>query len=847
MKACFSLLNIALVNKKIDIKESKISNNIEKSAYKKIYDHILKLINEDDFIIINGKLEKLTFLCFNNVYYLISVIKNNNESYLTRIMHFNEKEMNPFNPFIKSYFIDGNDNKDNIISDNIDSLINQELINHFIDSKYEMIISTLIEALLIHDRPILIYGDNDKLFFWMSLIGLLLPNNKLFNYSYTFGQTLKDMRKFDIFLISRERMITTEEIYYFDFKNNKYPNLLLNKYPKLISSLLLNSINDVKFFKEAIEELMDNHNIDEERAVNLNNLISAKIEAFTNTKDLKQAIEDSNFKYNNNVIASKIYTSLDKFIINNDILYIYKYVYDYVKSSHDDIIKLFFDNLDKFGINKFNNNPRDYLDLVINNSPFDLKDYYEYLVKYNLFNSIYDESFYNPDWIILLESLLRDIKCYNKALVPNKYLEYYIKDCINNKRIENLDLILDRVSTLTPKAASRLLYLAFIDIFKGNEFFVIDYGTYYSFRLFERMEPKDSSRFYEKTYDFVSNKKEYVNIYLEREEKKPEYYKELNELLKKDDYNIFLDFKEIVEIDNHKDIDYDYLDYVYDSYYLNSKKNKDNTVFIDKIFEYLDQFKNKEKIDEAINVYNRYFKKLDDNYKDKHTAIRKLINIIYSNPDIIFENDLKYYDILFEIDLVLEKKKEKSPICLDILLEGLNVKKASIDKKYRTDFFKNRLVIMNKYFNEDNEYYNHYYLRYLLLTFYDFMPLNDLKESYLFLNWHSLLFDNLKDYKWFKYVFVNTLLNVKEENFKLYIMYYLLFSTNNEDNVYKEIRDKIISEIKKPKKLLKEYYHVRDNVGFIKGLEDNFKKYVDEYIINNSNFIMRFIWKRFKK
>ena len=154
---------------------------------------------------------------------------------------------------------------------------------------------------------------------------------------------------------------------------------------------------------------------------------------------------------------------------------------------------------------------------------------------------------------------------------------------------------------------------------------------------------------------------------------------------------------------------------------------------------------------------------------------------------------------------------------------------------------------MNKYFNEDNEYYNHYYLKYLLLTFYDFMPLNDLKESYLFLNWHSLLFDNLKDYKWFKYVFVNTLLNVKEENFKLYIMYYLLFSTNNEDHVYKDIRDKIISEIKKPKKLLKEYYHVIDNVGFIKGLEDNFKKYVDEYIINNSNFIMRFIWKRFKK
>ncbi len=845
MKAYYSLLNIALTNKKIDIIDSKISSNIEKSAYKKIYDHITKLINDADFIIINGKYEKLTFLCVNEIYYLIRIIKNNN-AYSVRIMHFNEKELNPFNPFIKSYFIEGNDNKESIITDNIDSLLTQDIINHYLSSNHEIIIATLIQALLLHDKPILIYDDPNVVFFWISLIGLLIPNNRLFDYSYTFGQTLKDMRKFDIFLISKERMITTDEIYYFDFKNIKYPNLKLNKYPKLISSLLLNSINDVKFFKEAIEELIINNNIDEERAINLNNLISAKIEAFTNTSELKQAIIDSKLKYNNNLIASKIYTALDKFILNNDILYIYKYVYDYIESSHDDIIKLFFDNLDKFGINK-NNNPRDYLNLIINNSPFDLKDYYDYLVRYNLFDDLYNEAFNTPDWIILLESILRDVKYHNKSLVPNKYLEYYIKDCINNKRIENLDLIIDRISTLTPKAASRLLYLSFIDIFKANEFFILDYGTYYSFRLFERMEPKDSTRFYEKTYDFVSNKKEYINIYLEREEKKPEYYKELNSYLEKDNYNIFLDYKEIIEIDNHKNIDFDYLDYIYDSYYLNSKKNRDNTVFIDKIFEYLNSFKNKDKIDEAIKIYNRYFKKLDDNYKDKTTAIRRLINIIYSNPDIIFENDLKYYEILFEIDEFLQKKKEKSPIYLDILLEGLNVKKASIDKVYRAKFFKDRFIIKNKYFGEDNQYFNHYYLQFLILTYFDFIPLNDLKESYIFINWFNLLFDNLKDYKWFKYVFINTILNVKEENYKLFLMYYLLFSTNTKENIYIEIRDKIISEVNKPKKILKEYYHVIDNVGFIKGLEDNFKKYVDEYIINNSNFIMRFIWKRFKK
>ena len=73
MKAYYSLLKIALINKKIDIIESKISSNIEKSAYKKIYDYIIKLVNDADFIIINGKYKKLTFLCVNDLYYLIEI------------------------------------------------------------------------------------------------------------------------------------------------------------------------------------------------------------------------------------------------------------------------------------------------------------------------------------------------------------------------------------------------------------------------------------------------------------------------------------------------------------------------------------------------------------------------------------------------------------------------------------------------------------------------------------------------------------------------------------------------------------------------------------------------------
>ena len=850
MKAYFSLFKIAISNKKIIIKNSKISNDLNKDDTNYILDYAKTLINSDGFIQINGKLEKLTFFVLNDTKYLLSVIPSgitmeNEDLYTLKVMHFKDNTFNPFNAFLNDYFIKENDNKDLIINSQIDSILTQNDLNK-IDSSKEKIIATFIELLLIHDKPIVIYSDNFE--FYFSLVGLLLPNNYLFDISYTYGGIFKNMQSFNLIGINKERMITANNIYYFDFNNNAFPNIKLGRYSLMISSLLLNSIDDVIAYKDTIYELINHHNIDANRAAMLNNLIAGKIEAFTNTEELKEAIIDSNYEYNNTLIASAIYTSLNKFRIDNSMLVAYKYVFDYIDSSHDEIIKLFFSNLNKFGIS-INLEPDDYLNLIEKNAPFDLSYYYDYLIKYNLFNAKYINGIdYFNEWYILLDAICKDIKKHNKQIVPNEYLTYYISLCVKNKKIDYLDLVTKRISKLNKKASSRLLYFVLEKIDREYINYTDTFGIYYTFRIIERMAPSDAIRFYIKSYNSIKNRKEYIDLYLDRENKKPEYYKEINELFIKNGYDIFIDLKSKAYLNKETNITLDYLDDLYQNYYLNKNK-KESLLFFEKIFDYLNKKENNDRLKEASLIYNRYFKSLDDNYIDKDTFIRRLSNYIYLYPDLVFENDLEYYDMLFEIDLFLQKKKEKSPIYLDVLKSGLDAKKSYINSEFRDKYFKSLLIHDNKWFNADgNEYYNRYYLKYLLSSFYKTIPSFDKMDNHLLITvGFKSLFNGLKDSKGFKYSFINTIVNYPKDEFKLNFLYFLIFEIDENDNVFKDIKEKIISETDKVNKLFKEYYKVLKNFDFSKEINPKLMEYIDNYLINNLGFIRRIIWKIFKR
>ena len=846
MKAYFSLFKIATAKNKINVLDNKPSNILTEKDVKKLLDYSYTLLNNDDFLEINGKLQKLTFFSLNNYYHLISVIPSgisnqNDDLYNIKIMHINEKNFNPFNPFLYDYFIKENDNKEIILNTNSDSLISQHHLNN-LNNKDEKIISTYIELLLNHDKPIMIHSDN--LLFYFALAGFLLPFNNLYDISYTYGNVIKNMKQFSLFGITKNRLITSEEIYYIDFNNNDYPIIELSRYSKTLASLLLNSINDAKNYIEAIEELMDNHNIDAKRAAILNDFISAKVEAFTDLSELNMAIKDSEYKYNNKFIASAIYSKMNRFRINNEILPIYKYVYDYIESSRDEIIRLFFNNLNRFGIN-INNNPKDYLSLIINNAPFDLADYYDYLIKYDLFNAKFINGIENfNEWYLVLDAVCKNIKKNKKQIVPNDILIYYIKECVRLKKIDYLDLVMKRIELLNKKAPSRLLYFVFEKIDKEIDNYTMDFGIYYTLKIIERMNPEDSLKFYEKSFNSVTNRKEFVSLYIEREEKKPDYYNKLNKLLINDGYNQLINMKENIKIDKNDNFDLEFLDEIYHKYYLD--KNKRDNIFTDKALEYIKKSKNQ--LLESINIYNRYYKNLDDNFKDKDTFIRKITTIINSNPDLIFEDDINVFEALFEIDLYLQKRKEKSSIYLDVLKSGLDIKKAYINDQFRYKYFKELLTKENKWFNESgNNYYNKYYLKYLLSSFYKYIPsFNDMKNSILINKGFSFLFDNLKEYNGFQYSFVNTLINYDINEFKLNYLLYLLFVTNNPDKAYERIRDEIEDKAKNIIKIYKEYYKVIKNISAIKDLEDSFKNYIKNYLNDNMSIFRKIIWKLFK-
>ena len=847
MKAYYSLFKIVFSHNKFNAIEYKPSNILNDNDIKQLLEYSYTLLNSDDFLKINGKLQKLTFFGLNNYYHLISIIPSglnsqNEDIYTIRIMHINDNNFNPFNAFLTDYFIKENDNKEIILNTNKDSLINQQMLNT-LNNKDELILATYIEALLRHDKPIMIYASD--LIFYFALTGFILPFNNLYDISYTFGNILKNMTKFSLFGIAKERMITSENIYYIDFINNDYPLLELSRYSANLASLLLNSYDDSYNYVKKIEELMINHNISCNRAAMLYDFVNARIEAFTNPIDLSQAIKDSEYKYNNNYIASAIYSKLNKFRINNYMLEIYKYVYDYIESSRDEIIKLFFSNLNKFGIN-IKNKPKDYLNLIINNAPFDLSDYYDYLIKYDLFNAKYINGIENfNEWYILLDAICKNIQKNKKQIVPNELLIYYIKECVKLKNIDYLDLVLEEINKLNNKAPSRLLFFVFEQIDKEIDNYTMDFGIYYTFRIIERMNPKDALKFYEKSFNSVINRKEYVSLYIEREEKKKDYYNELNELLINDGYNQLINMKENIKIDKKNDFDIFYLDEIYNKYYLD--KNRRDNIFTDKCIEYIKKSNNK--LLESLNIYNRYYKNLDDNFKDKDTFIRKMMSIIYQNPDLIYENDLKCYNDLFEIDLYLQKRKENSLIYLDVLKSGLDIKKAYLDDKFRYKYFKDLIIKENKWFDEKgNELYNKYYLKYLLSSFYKFMPsFIDMKNPLLITKGFNNLFNNLKDYKGFNYSFVNTIINYDKNDFKLNYLLFLLFVTNNKDNVYELIRDEIEEKYKNIIKIYKEYYRVVKKIDAIKELVDNFNDYINSYLCDNLGIFRKIIWKLFKR
>lgn len=844
MKAHSSYFLITKVNNEFKILESKkslhSSNDIIKHALNYSYD----LMNTNDFLELNGKLFKLTFLYFNERYIFIYINpngldKDNNETYKIKILDIDDID-NPFRFFYSNKIIELNDNKD-LVLDNDNTNIYELLDNKINYSAFAYLLDLVINN-ISNDICICINSDISLIPIYLNLLALSTPKNYLNKITYTYGYN-KLLHDTKISFLGNNKYLKYDNTIYIDL--NKSYDKELSRYVNQFITYLKSDVEDAINYKTTIESLLEKHKIDLLRAARLRNLIIGNINSFIKTKNLKMAIEDSNYEYDNKFIASSIYTNLNKFEINYDILLVYKYIYDNVLTSHDRIIELFFNNLEKFGINK-NSLPYDFLNLIINNSPFDLKDYYEYLLNNNKLLETKNESF-NMNYVVL-EGLCRYLKFNNLTIIPNEELTKYIMDSIKEKNINNLNLILDRIHKLNKIADKRLLYYALLELEKKNPNFSNNIGLDYYIQILEKIMETDSYSFYIKLFKTTSEVDLLQALKL-RVSRNSEYYEKLFKILEKNNYP---EIKE--KLDYKRNLDYkilsiDDLDKLYKENYLNKKIPSDG-IFISKVFEYLELIDYKNKVLEAINIYNLYYKNIDDKYKDKIDSIRRLSNFIYDYPIQVLEHDLDIYNELFEIDNILYKYKRSNDNQLFELIKfGLNLKKAYQNQDFRNKFFKDLIITNNNYYNDIiNEYLIRYYLKFLVLDFNKLIsnPMDFENDSLLMIGYHSL-FDSLTKYKEFKMYFIHSFLLIKDNEYKIALMLYMLYTLNQDNLVYNDILSKILKENKKIIPLLKEYYKVIDKIKWANNLKKDFKNYIDGYIIENTKLLKRFFWRHFKK
>jgi len=750
----------------------------------------------------------------------------NKENDTINIITYKDYIINPFNLFKEK-------------EEEFKYIINKNIINNKLNDNNYLIIKSLIDSIILRKNVYIKCED----FYILNLISILIPINILKDISFAYNININDYNKFNIIILDE----SYNDDYFFDFDLNIYNNYSIHPYSNKIVSLLYNSVSDAINYKNEIDNIINEKNINLYRAYNLYELKLGNIYSFKDSLSLKEALQDLN--YNDKFIASSIYPILNKFQINKDILDIYKYVYNNLDSSHDYIIQSFFNNLLLFDINKKKLNPDEYLNLIIKYSPFDLLDYYNYLIinKENDIKLKLGLSDFNS-WYLYIYLLLLDINKNKKSFVPNKNLEYVIRYLIDLNKDYELDLILNLISKFNKKAKSRLLYNVIKEIDKNINSFINILDLEYSFILLEKMDVFDSIDFYEKGYNSILDRNKFVEIYVLRENKNKEYYNKINELLQKDDYNFFLLKKETKKISDSHNIDITYLDKIYKEYYL-IKEKKESYIFIDKILEYLNSKKYESKVIEAINIYDRYYKNLNDNFKDKIDSVRKINNFIYNYPDLIFINDISYYKKLNEINELLEKYKEEENIYHKLLIKGLDVKKSYSNMDFNKSFFNN--IILYKRYNIDNNlipFFNKYYLSILISSYYKYIPnIFNLNDTYLIYDLFDIIFLKFRDFNGNRYSFINSFMNMDLNEFKLNFMYFLIYSTNKEDEKYLNILSLIIKERNIKNKLFKEYYNLIKKIDIFNNLSIKSLNYIDSYILNNSNKIMSFIWKHFKK
>ena len=780
--------------------KSKVSKFIDKDLENKIDDNAKSFFSKENFFNIDDKLIKLSYQKIDN-YYVINIVEFrgldifNNQKYILNSYVFSTPIINPFSII---FSLDNLLSNESDISFNFDDNINY---NEQLKLDSNTLISLISNIVNNKDLNVRINPLNIKELFY--ILSITLPKEYIEDITYSFG-TLKDVK-----LNIKEEKIDSS----CDFIENN-PLNYKNNYGVYTVKYLFDDINYLDVYKNEILNLKEKINVNYEILTNIYCLIHGNIKDL-NITSINSSLEYLDDTFDNNFISTSLFLRLKYMKVEYNLLNILSYIFKYNNESHKYIIELFFNNLNTFGID-VNSNTLEFLSILKANVPFNLRYVLDIIDIDAKINDLYSNI--NLD-MVLLNSILENIKSKRISLVPNLYLDKFITKAIEKKDLELLDIVLNEIGLYNTKAKSRLLFLSLEELEKKNK--LLNYDIEFILQLIVRIDVIDSVIIFKKLFNKVQDRYSFVRSVIKFEQYHQEYFLEFNQKIKD-----LSDYKEYFLIKNNLDIymkkieDISDLDYIYNSSLDVSNTNK--SIFIEKVKEFLESTPKDKRVDLAFEIYDKYYK--NSTKRNISDDLRILSKIIYSNAEALYLNDVKYYNDLVLINQSLEKVKIKAPLTFETLELGLKFKKLFINEDYRVnnllDIINNKI---NKLTNEQKNDIVKYYYIYLLDTVFSYVLVDD---SLMYMKIYYNMIKEFIDIEGFRKSLIDSLSNLNISDLKS-VYFMLLTALIDKEDKYIKLLKYVIHNYNLRKYIV---LYVKALDMFEREIKEKTIKFINEYI-----------------
>lgn len=402
-------------------------------------------------------------------------------------------------------------------------------------------------------------------------------------------------------------------------------------------------------------------NID--KAIAVYYLTQLKLDWFSGLDEYSQALTVAlEHKYvDESAVASRVYNDIIKSARwgrGTEILPLMKFAYRYsddaVKTS---IMDEYFGNLTTYGVN-VNAQPNAVLTQVKNNAPFPWDDFAasvvgdqkweKYMNKYSSVSYLY----------FVFDAVICAIMKNAGGQVAYNILIFIIKKSIDRKNFDEVQLYLSAASKLGRDSLSWLIDSSLLDLLNGT---IKDEATLdFVFRLAcAAQSDKQKTELIAKLVVRNMQSAFFMRTYVKYSEQFPAVFAQVENAYKNE--NAFKDFlfkKEAYVFRTTSKVTWRMLDEYFNKFY---RAGHDSGVYKEKVGQYLDSFRGKDKLAESLRVYDQ-IKGLPDNFRDVLQILYLIDCEIFNlSVDELLSFAVPYMRSIDELNGRLQKSRFKLP------------------------------------------------------------------------------------------------------------------------------------------------------------------------------------------